>query len=132
MNGLYLQYEELQEDGKKVNELYIVDRDHQRSVVVVDHSRNFKGIQGELLLKTKKLSKLIYQIDKSPHYNQQAEPKQCKSEFEEMYSSKPGNWPSQHLYMKVNTGCLAVEKIPLKKLFLKVVKLMSYMKQQNF
>ena len=44
MNGLYLQYEELwkvqRKDGKKVNVLYIVDRNHQRSVVVVDHSRN--------------------------------------------------------------------------------------------
>ena len=49
MSGLYLQYEELwmestiQKDGKKVNVLYIVDRNHQRSVIVVDHSRNFKG-----------------------------------------------------------------------------------------
>ena len=49
MNGLYLQYEELVEsairkDGKKLNVLYIVDQNHQRSVIVVDHSRNFKDI----------------------------------------------------------------------------------------
>ena len=31
-------------DGKKVNLLYIVDQNHQRSVIVKDHSRNFKGI----------------------------------------------------------------------------------------
>ena len=34
----------IQKDGKKVNVLYIVDQNHQRSVIVVDHSRNFKGI----------------------------------------------------------------------------------------
>ena len=50
MNGLYLQYEEfwkvatIQKDEKKVNVLYIIDRNHQRSVIVLDHSRNFKGI----------------------------------------------------------------------------------------
>ena len=49
MNGLYLQYEELVEsairkDGKKLNVLYIVDQNHQRSGIVVDHSRNFKDI----------------------------------------------------------------------------------------
>ena len=45
MNGLYLQYEELWKVRyEKINVLYIVDRNHQRSVIVVDHSRNFKGI----------------------------------------------------------------------------------------
>ena len=34
----------IQKHGKKVNVLYIVDQNHQRSVIVVDHSRNFKGI----------------------------------------------------------------------------------------
>ena len=29
-------------DGKKVNVLCIVDRNHERSVVVLDHFRNFK------------------------------------------------------------------------------------------
>ena len=49
MNGLYLQYEELwmestiRKDRKKVNVLYIVDQNHQRSVIIVDHSRNSKG-----------------------------------------------------------------------------------------
>ena len=49
MNGLYLQHEKLwkvtTKDGKKVNVLCIVDRNHERSVVVLDHIRNFKGIQ---------------------------------------------------------------------------------------
>ena len=31
-------------DGRKVNVLCIVDWNHQRSMVVVDYSRNFKGI----------------------------------------------------------------------------------------
>ena len=31
-------------DGKKVNVLCIVDPNHGRSVVVLDHFRNFKGI----------------------------------------------------------------------------------------
>ena len=29
---------------EKMNVLYIIDRNPQRSVIVVDHSRNFKGI----------------------------------------------------------------------------------------
>ena len=47
---LYLQYEELwkvtaiRKDGKKVNVLYVVDGNDQGSVIVVDHSRNFKDI----------------------------------------------------------------------------------------
>ena len=51
MNGLYLQYEKLlkvptvtTKDGKKVNELYIVDRNYERYVVALDHFQNFKGI----------------------------------------------------------------------------------------
>ena len=31
-------------DGKKVSVLCIVDRNHERSVVLLDHFRNFKGI----------------------------------------------------------------------------------------
>ena len=45
------------------------------------------------------------------------------------YSPKPGNWPSQHLYLKRDSG-FHIERISLKKLYLKVVKLGSYMKQQ--
>ena len=43
-------YEELwkvvtiRNDGKKVEVLYIVDRNHQRPVILVDHSYNFKDI----------------------------------------------------------------------------------------
>ena len=32
------------ENGKKVNVLCIVDQNHERSVVVLDYFRNFKGI----------------------------------------------------------------------------------------
>ena len=31
-------------DGKKVNELCIVDRNHGKSVIVLDHFRDFKDI----------------------------------------------------------------------------------------
>ena len=34
-------YNTLQKDGKKVNVLYIVDQNHQRSVIVINHSSNF-------------------------------------------------------------------------------------------
>ena len=34
----------IRKDGKKENEVYIVDQNHQRSVIAVDHSMNFKGI----------------------------------------------------------------------------------------
>ena len=48
MNGLYLQYEKLwkvpTKDGKKVNVFGIVDRNHERSVFVLDHFRSFQGI----------------------------------------------------------------------------------------
>ena len=46
MNGLCLQYEELwscSKDGK-VNVLCFVDQNHQRSLVAVGYSRNFKDI----------------------------------------------------------------------------------------
>ena len=36
-------------------------------------------------------------MNKSPQYYHQIEIKHYKSEVEEMYSPKPGNWPSQHL-----------------------------------
>ena len=39
-------------------------------------------------------------MNKSPQYNQQSEPEQCKSEIEEMHLLKPGNWPS----ISKNTG----------------------------
>ena len=49
MNGLYLQYEKLwkvpTKDGKKANVLCIIDQNHERFVVALDHFRNFKGIQ---------------------------------------------------------------------------------------
>ena len=49
MNGFNLQYEQLwkvpTKDGKKVNVLGIVDRNHERYVFVLDHFRSFKDIQ---------------------------------------------------------------------------------------
>ena len=41
-------------------------------------------------------------MNKSPQYNQQSEPDQCKSEAEEMYSPKPRNW----LSISLNTGAM--------------------------
>ena len=35
-------------------------------------------------------------MKKSPRYNQEAKPGQCKPKLEEIYLSKPGNWPSQY------------------------------------
>ena len=61
MNGLCLQFEELwkaptqtAKDGKKVNVLCIVDRSHQRPLVVVDYSRSFKGIKS-MKIRTSKM-----------------------------------------------------------------------------
>ena len=47
MNGLYLQYERLWKVQKKEegNCICIVDRNHERSVVVLDYFRNLNGIQ---------------------------------------------------------------------------------------
>ena len=65
MNGLYLQYEVLWKVQYSV--FHIVDRNHQRSVIVVDHSRNFKGIQSMVVTIEKYLSrnrKLLFKIEK--------------------------------------------------------------------
>ena len=48
-------------------------------------------------------------MNKSSERNQQRKPKQFLSEVEKMYLPKPGNWPSQHLYLKINTGYNASE-----------------------
>ena len=44
-------------DGKKVNLLYIVDQNHQRSVIVIDHSRNFTdgGCNGEIFIQEEEI-----------------------------------------------------------------------------
>ena len=46
MNSLYLQRRalEITKDGKRMNILCIVDRNHERFVVLLDHFKNFKGI----------------------------------------------------------------------------------------
>ena len=54
-------------------------------------------------------------MNKSPQYSQQTEPKQCKSDV----IPKPGEWPSQHLYLKINSEFHA-RKSP-KQQYLKVV-----------
>ena len=90
--------------------LYIVDRNHQRSLIVVDHSRNFKGIQ--LMSKS------------SQDNQQQTVPKQFKSEVEESGIAcfpKPGNWTLQQLYLKINTNSVVgsmLDRISLKKLYI--------------
>ena len=39
-------------------------------------------------------------MNKNPQYNQQTEPKQCKSEVElNMFSTKAGNWPHHTNYI---------------------------------
>ena len=45
-------------------------------------------------------------MNKSTHYSQQTEPKQCKPGVEEIciYVPKPGKLPSQHLYLEINSG----------------------------
>ena len=58
-------------DGKKVNVLCIVDQNHERPVVVLDHFRNFKGIQS-IAVTTSKIEeylsvrerKLLFEIEK--------------------------------------------------------------------
>ena len=45
MSGLTWKALESRKDGKKVNVLCIVDRNYERSVVVLDHFRNFKGME---------------------------------------------------------------------------------------
>ena len=46
MNGLHLHNEELWkvQDGKKVNVFCVIDQNKERSVIVLDHFTNFKGI----------------------------------------------------------------------------------------
>ena len=41
-------------------------------------------------------------MNKSPQYNQQVKSEQCKSEVEEIYLPKPGNWP----VISENTGSM--------------------------
>ena len=104
---------------KKVNVLCIDDRNHERYVVVLDHFRNFKGIQlivdqniknkeGILIqgkgnqcsklkkgkLETKKVVKnyLVYQMNKGPQYNQQS-----KSEIKKI-----------SIYQNMESGCHSV------------------------
>ena len=74
-------------------------------------------------------------MNKSPEYNQHTEPKQCKSEDEEICSYSPnletGTTPQHlHTYLKINSGFHARgNPSEVKKLYLKVVKLGSHMKQ---
>ena len=57
----------IQKDGGEVNVLYIVDRNHQRSAIVVDQFRNFIGIYLVVVTMEKQLSrkrKLLFEIEK--------------------------------------------------------------------
>ena len=58
-------------------------------------------------------------MNKSPHYNQQAEP-----EVDDMYLPKLGFWPS----VSKNTGAMQ-QIVPVKGLCMKVLELWSNMKQ---
>ena len=97
-----------------VNIICIGDQSHERSVVILDHLRNFTGIQliveknikkeeGKLIQgqgsyycsklkkgksKTKSCSKLLCQMSKSCQYNQQTEPNQHKSEVRKYVLTK--------------------------------------------
>ena len=49
-------------------------------------------------------------MNKSPQYNQGAEPKQCKSEVEEIcIHQNLETWSLQYLYLKIYSGCHARE-----------------------
>ena len=101
-----------------VNVLCIIHQNHERSVAVLDHFRNFKGIylivdynieneEGMFIqgkghfcsklkkgkLKTNKLLKLLGILDEQQVWN-------CRN----MYLPKHGKWPSQDLYLKINSG----------------------------
>ena len=57
----------VREDRKKVNVLYIVDWNNKRSVIAVNHFRNFKGIWLMVVTMEKYLSrkkKLMFEIEK--------------------------------------------------------------------
>ena len=59
-------------DGKKVKVLCIVDQNHERSVAVLDHFRNFKGIwliveyniENEEEMRIPRKRKLLFEIKK--------------------------------------------------------------------
>ena len=65
--------------------------------------------------KVKKLSELLYEMNKSRQYNQQTEPSQCKSEVLSKVWVKcyvftktwieTGAIIAQHLHLKINSGC---------------------------
>ena len=63
-------------------------------------------------------------MNKSPQYNQQSEPDQCKTEAEEMYSPKPRNW----LSISLNTGAM-LNNTSEESIYVNVAKLSSYMEQ---
>ena len=106
-------------DWKKVNVLYIVDPNHQRSVIVVDHSRNFKGIQS--------MSKSFLA--------QQTVPRQCKSEvklrnyvFTKTWKLDISDTLSEKKYKKCS-GFRARMNFSEKTIYLKVVKLGSQLNE---
>ena len=77
--------------------------------------------KGKLKIKIKSCSKLLYEMSKSPQYNQKRESKQCKSEIEEIciYLNLESGCHSIKVYLKINSGFHA-RKNP-KEQYLKVV-----------
>ena len=55
-------------------------------------------------LKTKKLLKITILVKQEPLVQSAEEPKQGKSEFEEICIHQNLNWPLQHLYLKIDSG----------------------------
>ena len=59
-------------------------------------------------VKTKKLSKITILDEQEPSVQSADITKAVQVwSWGNRYSPKPGNWPTQHLYLKVNNGCHA-------------------------
>ena len=97
--------QEGKKDGKKVNVLCIFDRNHERSVVVLDHFTDFKGIyliveynienEDGILIEGKGI---YYLKTKISTQNQSSASLKLRK-----YLPKHGKWPSQHLCLKINS-----------------------------
>ena len=72
MNGLYLHARwiwrglESKKDGKKVNVLCIIGQNHERSVVVPDHFRNFKSIFS-IVVTTLKMEQYLFRENRGKY-----------------------------------------------------------------
>ena len=127
-------------DRKKVNVLYIVDWNNKRSVIAVNHFRNFKGIWLMVVTMEKYLSrkkKLMFEIEKKESQKLKSLSKFTIYILDEQepsvrsaanrtktvqvwscrmtYLPKSGNWPLQHIWKKVDS---LLERISPKILFM--------------